>query len=149
MVWSEPPECIRYIAIYILSCRVHSIYCDIFYPAERLRYMTCRLTSDMSTKEFHHKCRRVRWLCCNFLQMANVKDHPCGTGTRELDWLPFGSDTASGHIWLGYKPFQFKQKYQELRTSQYLAGFSSCLLQRRERVSLCLVSIWLRITPYI
>ena len=26
MVWSEPPECIRYIAIYILSCRVHSIY---------------------------------------------------------------------------------------------------------------------------
>ena len=27
---------------------------DIFCPAERLRYMTCRLTSDISTKEFHH-----------------------------------------------------------------------------------------------
>ena len=54
MVRSEPPECIRYIAIYVLSCRVHSIYCDIFCPAERLRYMTCRLTSDMSTKEFHY-----------------------------------------------------------------------------------------------
>ena len=52
--WFEPLECIRYIAIYILSCRVHSIYCDIFFPAERLRYMTCRLTSDRSTKEFHH-----------------------------------------------------------------------------------------------
>ena len=23
-------------------------------PAERVRYMTCRLTSDISTKEFHH-----------------------------------------------------------------------------------------------
>ena len=52
MFWSEPPECIRYIAIYVLSCRVHPIYCDVFCPAERLRYMTCRLTSDISTKEF-------------------------------------------------------------------------------------------------
>ena len=26
MVWSEPPECIRYIAIYILSCRASAIY---------------------------------------------------------------------------------------------------------------------------
>ena len=54
MFWSEPPECIQYIAIHVLSCRVHPIYCDIFCPAERLRYMTCRLTSDISTKEFHH-----------------------------------------------------------------------------------------------
>ena len=26
----------------------------IFCPAERIRYMTCRLTSDISTKEFQH-----------------------------------------------------------------------------------------------
>ena len=51
MVWSEY---IRYIAIYILSCRVHSIYCDIFCPAERVRYMACRLTSDISKKDVHH-----------------------------------------------------------------------------------------------
>ena len=68
MVWSEPPEWIRYIAIYILSFRVHSIYCDIFFSAERFRYMTCRLTSDISTKEFHHysalfKLFKVQ-LCC-------------------------------------------------------------------------------------
>ena len=25
-----------------------------FCPAECIRYMTCRLTSDISTKEFHH-----------------------------------------------------------------------------------------------
>ena len=29
------------------------IYPDIFGPAERLRYMACRLTSDISTKDFH------------------------------------------------------------------------------------------------
>ena len=29
------------------------IYHDIFRPAERVRYMACRLTSDISTKEFH------------------------------------------------------------------------------------------------
>ena len=54
MFLSEPPKCIQYIAIYILSCRVHSIYFDIFCLAERLRHMTCRLTSNISTKEFHH-----------------------------------------------------------------------------------------------
>ena len=34
-------------------CRVDPIYPDIFGPAERLRYMACRLTSDISTKDFH------------------------------------------------------------------------------------------------
>ena len=56
MFWSisllNASDILRY--IYILSCRMHSIYCDIFCPVERLRYMTCRLTSDTSIKEFHH-----------------------------------------------------------------------------------------------
>ena len=32
---------------------MHPIYCDIFCPAKREQYMACRLTSDISTKEFH------------------------------------------------------------------------------------------------
>ena len=33
---------------------VDPIYCRSIDPAERVRYMTCRLTSDISTKEFQH-----------------------------------------------------------------------------------------------
>ena len=46
-----------YIRIFMVltgASRVHPIYCDIFCPAERVRYMACRLTSDISTKMFHH-----------------------------------------------------------------------------------------------
>ena len=34
--------------------RVDPIYCRYIDPAERVWYMTCQLTSDISTKEFHH-----------------------------------------------------------------------------------------------
>ena len=33
---------------------MHPIYCDISCPAERVRYMACRLTSDISKKDVHH-----------------------------------------------------------------------------------------------
>ena len=77
MIWSEPPQCIRYIAIYILSCGVQSIYCDVFCPAEQLRYMTCRLTSDISSKEFHHYSFR-----CAAQQSTNT----CQAGHKLYFW---------------------------------------------------------------
>ena len=71
----------RYIAIYILSCRVHSIYCDIFCPAERLRYMTCRLlTSNISTKEFHHYCLPPDCKMATTAWCACMYQHQC------LEW---------------------------------------------------------------
>ena len=44
------------------ASRVHPIYCDIFCPAERVRYMICRLTSDISKKDVHHYCSGVHCL---------------------------------------------------------------------------------------
>ena len=35
-------------------CRVDPIYCDIFGPASECRYMACRLTTDIFTKECQH-----------------------------------------------------------------------------------------------
>ena len=37
-----------------LSLQSGSDILPIIDPAERVRYMTCRLTSDISTKEFQH-----------------------------------------------------------------------------------------------
>ena len=44
--------------------RVNLIYCQYIDPAEWMRYMTCRLTSDISTKEFHHYSVS-NWKECN------------------------------------------------------------------------------------
>ena len=47
-------HCNKYKIIKIWVFRVDPIYCRYIDLAERVRYMTCRLTSDISTKEFHH-----------------------------------------------------------------------------------------------
>ena len=48
--------------IRIQVSRVDPIYCDIFGPAERVRYMTSRLIGDISNKGVQHY-RVVTYLC--------------------------------------------------------------------------------------
>ena len=47
-------QCIAMKCNLLQVCRVDPIYCDIFGPAERVRYMACRLTSDIFTKGVEH-----------------------------------------------------------------------------------------------
>ena len=51
------------------------ICCQYIDPAERVRFMTCRLTSDISTKEFQHQLTPNRRLFCidNIVQMNSVQ----------------------------------------------------------------------------
>ena len=47
-------QCIAKKGNLLQVCRVDPIDCDIFWPAERVRYIACRLTSDIFTKGVKH-----------------------------------------------------------------------------------------------
>ena len=50
------------------------LYRDIFEPAERARYIrTCRLTSDISTKEFHHYSLDIASLPAPFFELSQYE----------------------------------------------------------------------------
>ena len=52
----RPGQCQPYTKIFMsdLSLPSAPIYCDIFCLAERVRYMACQLTCDISKKDVHH-----------------------------------------------------------------------------------------------